>query len=269
MHYYVASMWIVRFVILCSLVSLGKAHAQTDGFVDSIKRVKEAVIPVACATWPDDNSQVSVKQIMGTGFFVNFEGTFITAAHVITEHFKWYKNERPSAVCFPVIYIPNPKWPQTRWFQFHSCVTEATIDIAVCKTMQSPFFAENLPNVHARWLRLSTKTVEDGTPVAFTGFPQNILVPITARANVAAIGEFSLAGYVDIVIDKTNWHGTSGGPLYLSDGSVIGIMRQRGEGLWDGLAFARDMSAILNFLSDHHIVVADDKEDKPPEKKPK
>jgi hypothetical protein len=29
------------------------------------------------------------------------------------------------------------------------------------------------------------------------------------------------------------------------------------------------MSAILNFLSDHHIVVADDKEDKPPEKKPK
>jgi hypothetical protein len=29
---------------------------------------------------------------MGTGFFVNYEGSFITAAHVISDRFKWYKN---------------------------------------------------------------------------------------------------------------------------------------------------------------------------------
>jgi hypothetical protein len=40
-------MWIIRFVVLCSFLSLAKAQAQSDGFVDSIKRVKEAVIPVA------------------------------------------------------------------------------------------------------------------------------------------------------------------------------------------------------------------------------
>src|ERR1035437_1071915 len=132
-------MWIIRFVVLCSFLSLAKAQAQSDGFVDSIKRVKEAVIPVACATWPDESSSsITIKQIMGTGFFVNYEGSFITAAHVISEHFKWYKNERPSADCFPVVYIPDPTWLHPRWFQFHACITDTSVDIAVCKTKQSP-----------------------------------------------------------------------------------------------------------------------------------
>jgi hypothetical protein len=258
MHYYAAGMRICRLVCFFCLFCFTRAQAQVEGFVDSIERVKEAVIPVACATWPDEDGKISIKQIMGTGFFVNYEGSFITAAHVISDRFKWYKNERPSADCFPVVYIPNPTWIKYQWFQFQNCITDAGVDVAVCKTIQTPFLGKEL---HARWLRLSTKTVKEGTSVAFTGFPQNILVPITSRANVAAVGEFFSAGRIDIVIDKTNWHGVSGGPLYLSDGTVIGIMRERGEGLWDGLAFARDMTAILRFLSDHHVIVAKDEPD--------
>jgi hypothetical protein len=263
-------MSIVRFVVFCGFLCLAKAQAQTDAFVDSIKMVKEAVIPVACATWPDKSSDITLKQIMGTGFFVNYEGSFITAAHVITDHFKWFKDERPSADCFPIVYIPNPTWAQVQWFQFRNCITDASIDVAVCNTTQSPFLSPEFPNLHARWLRLSTSPIDDGAPVAFTGFPQNIPVPITSRANVAAIGEVLAAGHIDIVIDKTVWHGISGGPLYTSDGTVIGIMRERGETLWDGLAFARDMPTILRFLREHQITTAE-AEDKPAQKelKPK
>src|SRR6266498_4169493 len=254
MHYYVTRMWVIGLVFIISASCF--LNAQTDGFPESVKRAKESIVPVACATWPDESHAITIKEIEGTGFFVNYGGNFITAAHVINDHFRWYTKDRPSADCFPVIYLANPTWLKARWFQFHACISDTNIDVAVCKTVEDPVL---YPELHVGSLRLSSKTTfDDGTPVAFTGFPQNILVPITSKANIAAVGEFFVLGRIDIVIDKTNWHGISGAPLYLSDGTVIGMMRQRGEGLWDGLAFARDMAAILKFLKEHNITVADD-----------
>jgi trypsin-like peptidase len=252
-HYHAAAMRVVCIfvgIILPTLLS-----AQTDAFTDSVEQVKRSIVPVACATWPDADS-VTVKQIMGTGFFVNYEGYFITAAHVIKDGFKWYSNNRPSADCFPVVYIPNPAWPNVRWFEFGTCISDDAIDVAVCKTINSPF---GIAGLHARRLRLSNKPVPpDGTEIAFTGFPQNIFVPITSRGHVAAVGPFFEAGRIDIVIDKTNWHGVSGGPLYLADGTVIGMMRRRGDGLWTGMGFARDASTIREFLTAHQIRIAEE-----------
>lgn len=260
MSYYLAHMWIARVFVVMGLSCF--VNAQTDQFAESIKHVKQSIIPVACATWPSEDGTITIKQIYGTGFFVNYEGNFITAAHVINDNFKWYSQERPSADCFPVIYIPNPTWSNARWFQFHQCISDAGIDVAVCKTLQNPLDTREL---HARWLHLSSKEIlDDGTPVAFTGFPQNILVPITSRANIAAIDDLFVPRHSDIAVDKTVWHGVSGGPLYLSDGTVIGIIRGTGEGLWSGLAFARGIAEILRFLSEHHVIVA---EDLPAEKK--
>jgi hypothetical protein len=92
---------------------------------------------------------------------------------------------------------------------------------------------------------------------------------IAARANIAATGPFFDIGQVDILIDKTTWHGVSGGPLYLADGTVIGIIRKTGEGLWAGMGFARQASTILKFLSDQHIPVWKPEENEKKKKKTK
>jgi hypothetical protein len=167
--------------------------------------------------------------------------------------------------CFPVIYVPNPTWQSPKWFQFGSCVVDDAIDVAVCKTGLNPF---SMSDLHIARLHLTSNVPKDGTAVAFTGFPQFITMPVTSRANVASTGEFTAHGQVDIVIDKTTWHGVSGGPLYLADGSVVGIVIKVGEGVLSGMGFARQTSAFLNFLSEKKITIWQE-EEKPSTKKEK
>ncbi|MGI9104079.1 MAG: S1 family peptidase [Terriglobales bacterium] len=242
---------ILLLVLACHCCSLG---AQTDAFSTTIEKVKSSIVPVACATWPDTKMESSVKEIEGTGFFVSYEGDFVTAAHVIKDHFAWNRKGEPEADCFPIIYLPASAWqsPGRKWFAFGPCAMDSDIDVAVCKTALNPFMDSGL---HINRLRLASLVPPDGTAVAFTGFPQHILLPITSRANIAATGAFLAAGQMDIVVDKTVWHGVSGGPLYLADGTVIGIVIKMGEELWSGLGFARQTSAILKFLVANHVRV--------------
>jgi hypothetical protein len=93
-------------------------------------------------------------------------------------------------------------------------------------------------------------------------------VPITSRANVASSGEFITPGQTDIVIDKTTWHGVSGGPLYLADGSVVGIVIRMGDYVLSGMGFVRQTSSFLKFLSEKKITIWQE-EEKPSTKKKK
>lgn len=248
------AVFFVIFALRCSLI------AQPDPFIQTIEKVKLSIVPVACGVWPDEKNYIGTKTIEGTGFFVNYEGNFITAAHVINDRFKWNKRGGPIGDCFPIIYTPNPTWQFAQWFQFESCIVDDAIDIAVCKTKVNPF---SISGLHLERLHLISSVPKDGTPVAFTGFPELILVPVTSRANVASTGEFFTAGQMDIMIDKTTWHGVSGGPLYLADGTVVGIIRKMGDGLWSGMAFARQTSAILKFLSDNKILYWQEQPEQP------
>jgi len=238
----------VLFAVLALPCSL--SGQQQDPFIQTIEKVKLSIVPVACGTWPNSKDEVSINEIEGTGFFINYEGDFVAAAHVIKDHFKWNKLGQPDPNCYPVIYVPAPTWESRRWFQFQLCTLDEIIDVAVCKMRVNPFA---VPGLRLSRLHLVSTVPVDGTSVAFTGFPQLILVPITSRANVASAGIFLKPGQLDIVIDKTTWHGVSGGPLYLADGTVIGIIYQTGQNLWSGMAFARQTSAVLKFLSDHKI----------------
>lgn len=233
------------FALRCSL------SAQPEPFIETIDRVKLSIVPVACSTWPDKDQTVAIQEIKGTGFFVNYEGYFITAGHVINDWFKWNKHGVPINECFPVIYVPNPTWQAIKWFQFGSCIVDDALDIAVCKTILNPFGVSGL---RLQRLSLVATLPKDGTPVAFTGFPQLILVPVTSRANVASSGAFFKADQLDIMIDKTTWHGVSGGPLYLGNGAVIGIVLRAGEGLWTGMAWARQSASVLKFLGDNKVL---------------
>jgi S1-C subfamily serine protease len=235
-------------ILLTVLFCHGFLVGQADPFIETISHVKQSIVPIACATQPDAQGVVTVKKIKGTAFFVNDEGSFVTAAHVISK--LWDERGQPVAGCFPVIYVPNPSWPSIKWFQFGSMVMDETTDIAVCKTTKNPFADSAL---HLGTLHLVPDIPADGTSVAFTGFPQ-VVIPVTSRGNIA------LAGLLDkVVVDKTSWLGVTGGPLYVANGAVIGMMIERGAGDLDGMAFAKPASLILKFLSDHNIPIGHDK----------
>jgi Trypsin-like peptidase domain len=243
-------------ILFLVCVVSGISQAQDGTFIESIAKADDAVVPVACANWPGPQNNTDIKEIKGTGLFVSFEGDFITAAHVIAGNFQWdSKTGEPTGACFPVIYLPHPTWEKLRWFQFRECSIDTSLDVAVCRTVENPFGYEG---VHPVRLHLVNLEPPKGTAVAFSGFPQMFPVPITSQGHIAGIGEFAKPFNDNrryILVDKNNWHGVSGGPLYLSNGDVIGVMTKMGEGLWDGLGFAILSGPILTFLSAHHIPI--------------
>ena len=120
-------------LLLAVLILHSGMAAQSDPFIAAIERAKLAIVPVACSNSSTEITPQTIK-IWGTGFFVNFEGNFVTAAHVIKDHFKWNAKGEPDPNCFPIIYLPDPKWPVAKWFKFERCIIDSIADIAVCRT---------------------------------------------------------------------------------------------------------------------------------------
>lgn len=213
--------------------------------VETIERIKSATVPIVCGVLMEGGT-FNVNMIFGSAFFVNDEGYFVTAAHVV-------KAMTPTAKCFPAIYVFVGGWKTIKakghWFRFDSCVYDESADIAVCKTLESPFLAEDV-KAQLRFVTFETAlNLRDGTSLAFTGFPLQVPRPMTSKGSLATIFEVDKR----IVIDKSAWKGASGSPVYLSDGKVIGIIIQKGTGEGEGLAFARSAEMITDFLTKNKI----------------
>jgi len=224
--------------------------------VETIERIKSATAPIVCGAPRVDRSSFHISRNLGTAFFINGEGYFLTAAHVVTalEQFNASQSQ-----CFPAIYMPIGGWRTTggvHWFRFGECVKDPEADIAVCKPTTSPFAAEDVKRQLTFVAFGTALNVKDGTALAFTGFPLQFLRPVTSKGNLAA--------YLDldkkIVIDKAAWGGASGSPVYLADGSVIGILIERGTGESIGLALARPAEFITDFLTKNKIQFSQQKQ---------
>jgi S1-C subfamily serine protease len=240
----------VFFTTLHALLCVGFAFSQDKPVsVETIERIKSAAAPVVCGA-PDEAGTFHVKGILGSGFFINNEGYFLTAAHVVSA---LESVDTSQAQCFPAIYISIGGWQTVsngvHWFRFDECIKDATADIAVCKPKINPFGAENVKRQMTFVSFATALNLKDGTALAFTGFPLNLLRPVTSKANLATYLELDKK----IVIDKTAWHGASGSPLYLWDGGVVGIMIETGTGEAGGLAFARPSEFITEFLTKNKI----------------
>lgn len=199
---------------------IGCAFGQDEPVsVETIERIKSAVVPVICGTL-NNNNKLEVKKIMATGFFVNNEGHFLTAAHVLDY---WEKSDEIRIKCFPAIYIFVGGWQakigNARYSRFDTCIKSNSIDIALCKPIENPFLDEAVKQRIDIVSFGNFNNLKDGTPVAFTGFPLDLLKPLTSKGNIASFIETDNR----IVIDKSAWPGASGSPVYLSDGKVIGI----------------------------------------------
>ncbi len=217
--------------------------------VETIEIAKRAIVPLVCLPV---NAKVLPEnpEIFGTSFFVNNEGYFVTAAHVVKDFEKRLSTDQP---CDSVIYVPLSGWDkplkEVRWFRFMSCLTNTGVDFAVCKPIDNPFRDQEVKGLFSTVTFKNFVGNKDGTQVAFTGFPLSFLRPVTSKGNIASYVE----ARQEFVIDKTAWPGASGSPVYLSDGSVIGIVRETGGGVGAGLTYARPAEWITAFLTANKI----------------
>jgi len=253
------------FLLLLSLMLFVplRLSAQTDTFIHSIDRIKKSVIPVLCGAFTIQGQFYS-QLTDGTGFFVDDSGHFVTAAHVIAD-LKQITLQRPIP-CTMAIYIPNDGWERNatalnvKWLVFTDCDIDDSLDLAVCKPR------DKIPN-KIYPVTFDTFQPPDGSPVAFTGFPLGVVEPLTSRGNIAAYRFVDDSdGPKEFIMDKGTWPGASGSPVYSPQGSVMGVILQRGLNEATGIAIARPSSFVLKFLGSKGVTVAQrsDKEKKRP-----
>lgn len=212
-----------------------------DPFPNEIARINRSIAPVICRTRTPEKP---VERIVGTAFFVSASGEFVTAEHVIES----------AGDCQKAVYLPVNGWnpdpdAEIRLYNFTQCLRDASADIAVCRTDRDLTTTAHFGTAVTPVI-FDTSEHEDGTPIAFTGFPLQIRRPLTARGFLAASHPgFMAGGLPRLVLDRVAWPGSSGGPVYGANGSVIGMMMERGIDRSTGLAFARPASLIVDNIT--------------------
>lgn len=229
------------------LLFLGTSLGRADGpSIDTIKKMKSSVAPIECLAVSVHVPRV-VNGNAGTAFFVNTDGNFVTANHVIDEV------KSLNTKCSPAILAP----PATRkndtgraaarpiyWFEPSSCSQDPADDVAVCRTIDNPFSAE--PSLGVAMVTFETSQQQEGLEVAFTGFPNGYAWPVTVRASIATTTP--LNSLPTITLDRLIWHGMSGAPLYSPSGNVIGVMIGGETGDNADLSVARPASVVVEYL---------------------
>ena len=107
-------MRIVCFLICTFLMLTGCAYTSTvkqddPVSIDTIDQIKYATVPVVCGSLSKDGI-FNVSIIVGSGFFLNNEGYFLTADHVIDALDKIDKGT--DQYC-PAVYMADGGWRST------------------------------------------------------------------------------------------------------------------------------------------------------------
>lgn len=217
----------------------------------TIDRMTRASVPIACAI--DVQGKLGIRNINGSGFFVNRGGDLVTAQHVVAS----------LGSCIPAIYVPRSGWSfadehlAAKWYRISSCDQDPSIDIAVCHLADNPFRDATVQTA-LEVARFDVDAQPEGAPVAFTSFPLNNIHPITSVGIVS--GYYWENHQRFLLVDKGAWYGSSGSALYGPDGGVIGIVLQaglcassQGSCKYDGLTFAETANAVDSFLTQHNV----------------
>lgn len=240
--------------LVCALVgsTLGAkpatAQTQTDKFVSTIERLKRSVAPVVCVD-ASNPSATQLLSVQGTAVFVAKDGTFLTPSHVLKPIVTGaIRNPCPTTA----VYLPIGGWRWVKhfdvkylYFSAGDCTQDANLDLAVCKPLQN---AKRVTGSDAAPVAFEVSIVRDGTPVAFAGFPQPTVTPLTSRGVVAGYTELDEHGPRSLVLDKNSWPGSSGSPVFTEDGRVVGIVISTGGPGQDGMTFAVTAAYARRFL---------------------
>jgi len=232
-----------------SILCIGCASSQNKSFpVETIEGIKLASVPVFCGV-TDTKGVFVIKKILGSAFFINDSGYFLTANHVVKD---WDTIKECKGDFAGAIYVPFENWQDVatiRYFVFTSCIKNEAEDVAICKTAANPFTDITLKRKIISITFGNHSSVRDGDAIAFTGFPLEYLRPVTSVGHIAS----SVMADNLFFIDKNAWPGASGSPVYMTDGSVIGFLIKTGINHGAGLTYAKSTAPVLDMLRKHKI----------------
>ena len=237
-------------VMFLTLLLVPNEKKPLPSWITTITSIRHAVVPVVCG-YTNEQGEYVIADIEGTGFFIDREGRFVTAAHVLTGLTQFSQTKHR---CSPAVYIPDAGWDRftmhihIQYFNFVTCISSVS-DIAVCKCIENPFTSARITAGSVQGVTFDPSELRDGTPVAFTGFPLQYPSPITAIGIIA--GRVAMAdsdAFFYYAVDKPSWPGASGSPLFTEDGKVVGIILRGGRDLGAGLGYAETSAAIIDSI---------------------
>lgn len=139
----------------------------------TIENVKSGVVPLVCLQASSGKAPATIKVIAGSGFFINANGDFVTARHVIND-LKTYSQKES---CTFAVYLPDAGWAtrlpvfDISFFDVKECTLNNQSDVGVCKLISNPF-ADLKFSKQVTFLRFGgTQNLKDGVPVALQGSP--------------------------------------------------------------------------------------------------
>jgi V8-like Glu-specific endopeptidase len=237
-------------LLIYAATSVSRAQTTApDKFVSAIEAMKHSLTTLVCLTGTGRDAEPSAH--LGTGFFVSVNGDFITAAHVIfadVDHGEF--RCKYSAALLPLGgWTREAPDEEFAWFEFmpSECKTMAAMDLVRCKLPES---SAKQPSIRIEPAAFDENVPPDGSEVAFTGFPLRMRDPVTSRAFVATyrVERHGMATIPRIVLDRSSWPGSSGSPVYLSNGRVIGVVVEKGTGEAEGITLVRPAGAFREIL---------------------
>ena len=223
--------------------------APADPFIAAVANLKRSIVPVLCVR-PHATSERFAPIVDGTAFFTTRSGEFLTAAHVVRDFSAGGQlQDCPMAVWFSR-GSSGPGHVGFEMFPVRRCVSDNDTDIARCATDDLSAVTDD--KLRPVPVEFDGAERPDGSAIAVTGYPLSSLLPITSRGFIGAYATDAL-GNSEIALDRAAWPGGSGSPVYDSQGKVLGLVSQAGEGLASGISFARASSTIVRFLATHPL----------------
>lgn len=190
--------------------------------VERLKRSQRALINGINEAKENPEDAVVERGFIGTGMALNSEGYILTSSHVI----KGARN----------IYISNGKYEQLKVEEVYN---DPKLDVAVLKVVEEDFKSfGDLP------YSLKPNSSDPGERVFTLGYPREDVVYNEGSVSSVTGFEGDTAAYqVAIPVNP----GNSGGPLFDSQGNLVGVISGRNIGA-EGASFAIQSKYIIDCI---------------------
>ncbi len=231
--------------------AFGQKGQVADPLVATVESMKHSVARLLCSSQVQSPKQFA----LGSVFFISSSGTFLTAAHVLSEI-----KAQPDSCRFVAVGVPTDAWnPKLHeashaWFEFRpsDCKIDNDLDVAKCRTLVDLSIPRDEMTYTVRPAPIEWNSPPDGTQVGIIGFPLGARDPMTTRAVVSTsrIVWIEGKGSPELLLDRPSLHGSSGSPVFLADGRVVGIVVGNGSGGTTGLTLARPCPSFRKLLDD-------------------
>ncbi len=236
---------------------IGGIGANCAEFTGAIEIIKRSIAPVVCMNI-ENHEVTGIRAINGSAFFISETGSFLTAAHIITD---FISNPALSSCQVPAIYVPeHDSWnkPPQRldWHRFvpQNCIINLRADLAQCQTVDDLSKPTNA--FHPKPLIINAATQKDGASVAVSGFLLSNAFPLTS---IGIVSGYTLENEISkIIIGKALWPGASGSPVYTENGEVVGLILSRGEGDGAGISIAASGETVMQWSRTTKLIEVED-----------